>query len=142
MSFGPNFQICLPCIRLRYTHSISYRGGDVEGASGDHDSSTDEDGHGVNGCLTPRRQALTGARNKKRRKKSWRMQNQGARRKGKGGRRKKAGGKAKQAGRVNPQAANTPFSVVTAECQCGAINCDGCESSLKPGCSFIQSEHH
>jgi hypothetical protein len=107
--------------------SISYRGGDVEGASEDHDSSTDEDGHGVNGCLTPRRQALTGAKNRKRKKRSWRMQNQGARRKNKGGRRKKAGGKAKQAGRVNPQAANTPFSVVTQECQCGAINCDGCE---------------
>lgn len=70
---------------------------------------------------------MPGARNRKRKKRSWRMQNQGARRKGKSGKRKKAGVNLKQAGRVNPQVANTRFTVVTAECQCGAINCDGCK---------------
>lgn len=107
--------------------SISYRGGDVEGASEDHDSSTDEEGHGVNGLLTPLRVAATSAKNQKRKKRSWRMQNQGARSKSKGGKIKKAGGKAKQAGRLNPQAAPANFSVATQQCQCGAINCDGCE---------------
>lgn len=116
-----------PSAKLGYLFSISYRGGDVEGASEDHDSSTDEDGHGINGILTPRRVAATTFKNQRRKKRSWRMQNQGARSKSKGGKIKKAGGKAKQAGRLNPQAAPANFTVATQQCQCGAINCDGCE---------------
>lgn len=111
--------------------SISYRG-DVEGASDDHDSSTDEEGHALAGILTPRRAASTVARNRKRALKfrSWRLQTASRRRngKGRGGRKRKAANNAKKAGRI--KAPLEDFQVVRAQCYCGALNCDGCKLLL------------
>ncbi|KAK9899006.1 SET domain-containing protein [Cystobasidium minutum MCA 4210] len=104
--------------------TISYRG-DVEGASDDHDSSTDDEGHGLDGVLTPRRLAANGAKNSKRKRKSWRMQSTKRKAaKSRSGKKKKAVNNSKQAGRIQAPLSDD-FQVAKAECFCGAINCDG-----------------
>lgn len=106
---------------------ISYRG-DVEGASDDHDSSTDDEGHGLDGVLTPRRLAANGAKNSKRKRKSWRMQSTKRKAaKSRSGKKKKAANNSKQAGRIQAPLSDD-FQVAKAECFCGAINCDGSKS--------------